>query len=43
MKKIGYRLFGFAVATLLFLANVAAASACVFSQYQSEVPESLRK
>lgn len=43
MKNIGYRLFGFMVAALLFLASVTSASACLISHYQPEVPESLRK
>lgn len=43
MKKIVIRLVIFAATTLLLLANVFAASACGFSQYQPEVPESLRK
>lgn len=38
-----YRLFGFLVTILLVLANAMSASACAFSSYQPEVPESLRK
>ncbi|TYO96494.1 AgrD family cyclic lactone autoinducer peptide [Desulfallas thermosapovorans] len=45
MKKITSRLWVFAVAALLLLAKVtaAAASACLISAYQPEVPEALRK
>jgi cyclic lactone autoinducer peptide len=43
MKKFGYSLFGFLVATLLFLANVTSASACLIAHYQPEIPKSLRK
>lgn len=43
MKKIMSRLLVFAVTALLFLASVTAASACLFSVYQPEVPETLRK
>jgi hypothetical protein len=43
MKNIMSRLFVFTVTVLLFLASVTAASACVVSHYQPEVPESLRK
>ncbi|WP_243119703.1 cyclic lactone autoinducer peptide [Pelotomaculum propionicicum] len=43
MKKIYARLFVFTTALLLLLANVASASACVWSHYQPEVPVSLRK
>lgn len=40
MKKL---LFIFAVNVLLFLASITAASACLYSAYQPEVPESLRR
>ncbi|MEG6615085.1 cyclic lactone autoinducer peptide [Peptococcaceae bacterium 1198_IL3148] len=43
MKKLGYRLFGVMVAALMFVANIASASACIISHYQPEVPKSLRK
>ena len=43
MKKIYYHLFGIAVASLMFLANIASSSACAFTHYQPEVPKSLRK
>ncbi|MTI79421.1 MAG: cyclic lactone autoinducer peptide [Firmicutes bacterium] len=43
MKKIGYHLFGVAVGLLLFIANIASASACAWGHYQPEVPEPLRK
>jgi cyclic lactone autoinducer peptide len=43
MKKIVVRLIIFAATTLLLLANVFAASACGVSQYQPEVPDSLRR
>jgi cyclic lactone autoinducer peptide len=43
MKKFISRLFIFTVTTLLFLASVTAASACLFTSYQTEVPETLRK
>ncbi|WP_347488780.1 cyclic lactone autoinducer peptide [Desulfoscipio sp. XC116] len=43
MQKIKSKLFVFAVTALLFLANVTAASACAISQYQPEVPETLRR
>lgn len=43
MKRIVSRLFVFAVTALLFLASVTAASACLFTQYQPKVPETLRK
>lgn len=43
MRKIAARLIVFAAATLLFLANVFAASACAGGHYQPEVPTSLRR
>lgn len=43
MRKTLVRVVVFAATTLLFLANIAAASACWCSQYQPEVPESLRR
>jgi cyclic lactone autoinducer peptide len=43
MRKVFYRLFGVLVTTLLFLATVTSASACLISHYQPEVPNSLRK
>lgn len=45
MKKIKSKLFVFAVTALLFLAHVTAtaASACIITSYQPEVPETLRK
>jgi cyclic lactone autoinducer peptide len=43
MKKAFYSILGIAVVALIFIANVASASACVFGPYQPEVPESLRK
>jgi cyclic lactone autoinducer peptide len=36
-------LFVFLATALLFLAQVTAASACIISHYQPEVPESLRR
>lgn len=38
-----YKIFGFLAATLLLLANVTSAWACLISAYQPEVPQSLRK
>lgn len=43
MKKAFYSILGIAVVALIFIANLASASACVFGHYQPEVPESLRK
>lgn len=43
MRKIVTRLIVFATTTLLFLANVFAASACSTHHYQPEVPQSLRR
>ncbi|SFG93459.1 cyclic lactone autoinducer peptide [Desulfotomaculum arcticum] len=43
MKKIMSKLIIFTVTTLLFLASVTAASACLISHYQPVVPEALRK
>jgi len=45
MKKIMPKLFVFAVTALLFLANVVTAfgASCMYSSYQPEVPETLRK
>jgi len=43
MSKIAVRLIVFATTTLLFLANVFAASACGSFHYQPEVPDSLRR
>ncbi|MEW6275591.1 MAG: cyclic lactone autoinducer peptide [Bacillota bacterium] len=40
MKKI---LLIFGITVLMFLAHVTAASACLISAYQPEVPDSLRK
>ncbi len=40
MKKI---LLVFTVTVLMFLAHVTAASACLISIYQPEVPNSLRR
>lgn len=42
-KSLFSKLIVFAATTLLFLANVAAASACWSTHYQPEVPESLRR
>ncbi|NPV72789.1 MAG: cyclic lactone autoinducer peptide [Pelotomaculum sp.] len=38
-----YKLIGFLATLLLLLANLTSASACSLSQYQPEVPESLRR
>ncbi|HUM59401.1 MAG TPA: cyclic lactone autoinducer peptide [Bacillota bacterium] len=38
-----YRIFGFVVTLLLLLANIASAAPCSVSQYQTAVPESLRR
>ncbi len=43
MKKIMPKLFVFAVTTLLFLASITSAAGCMYSSYQPEVPETLRK
>lgn len=43
MKKIRHMLFITAVMVLTVVAQVASASACLWSHYQPEVPESLRK
>lgn len=43
MRKMAVRLIVFATTTLLFLANVFAASACWAGHYQPEVPQSLRR
>ncbi len=43
MKKVFYSFLGIAVVALIFVANVASASACFFGHYQPEVPDSLRK
>lgn len=43
MRKMAVRLIVFATTTLLFLANVFAASACMGGHYQPDVPESLRR
>jgi len=43
MRAMFYRLLGFAVAGLVFLASVSSASACLFGHYQPKVPESLQK
>lgn len=43
MKKIMSQFFIFTVTALLFLASVTAASACLYSHYQPEVPKALRK
>ncbi|MEW6426104.1 MAG: cyclic lactone autoinducer peptide [Bacillota bacterium] len=40
MKKI---LLVLTVTVLMFLAHVTAASACIFTAYQPEVPDSLRR
>lgn len=43
MKKYQYMLFSTMVAVLVFVANVASASACLWAHYQPEVPQSLKK
>jgi len=43
MNKIFYKLLGFVVASLVFLASVSSASACLFGHYQPQVPKSLQK
>ncbi len=43
MKKLSYRILGFAITSLVFLATVSSASACIFGHYQPQVPKSLQK
>ncbi|NQS76987.1 MAG: cyclic lactone autoinducer peptide [Peptococcaceae bacterium] len=43
MKKLFARAFILATTLLLFLASVASAATCIWSSYQPEVPQSLRK
>ncbi|GBF32172.1 hypothetical protein DCCM_0363 [Desulfocucumis palustris] len=43
MRNIMSKVFLFTVTVLLFLASITAASACAFTHYQPELPESLRK
>ena len=43
MKKLFYSCLGIMITVLVFVANVASASACLWAHYQPEVPESLRK
>ncbi|MDD2443354.1 MAG: cyclic lactone autoinducer peptide [Desulfotomaculaceae bacterium] len=43
MKKLWVRVLLFTVSALLLLANIAAASTCLISQYQPEMPQCLRR
>ncbi|MFZ5643788.1 MAG: AgrD family cyclic lactone autoinducer peptide [Bacillota bacterium] len=43
MGRLRSRLFLLAVSALTLFASVVSASACAVSQYQTEVPEMLRK
>ncbi len=43
MKKFAGRVLILTTTLLLFLANIASASACIWTHYQPEVPESLKK
>ncbi|ACV64150.1 hypothetical protein Dtox_3427 [Desulfofarcimen acetoxidans DSM 771] len=43
MKKLLPKVFLITVSLLLFLANISSASTCAVTNYQPDVPESLRK